>query len=152
MGSSQSAGRAMAGMFAPRRQPPSSSACGPSRSALASIIGPLTYGAITWVTGGNQRIAILSTAVLFVVGLVLLAQGRRAARPRAAAQADDEPLKKTGAWRLPDAAAAQAAATGMLLNSPVAMRFCHSAGPVMCALVPPASTATVTGMSTTSNS
>jgi len=40
----------------------------------------------------------------------------------------------------------------MVLNSPVAMRFCHSAGPVMCALVPPASTATVTGMSTTSNS
>ena len=38
------------------------------------------------------------------------------------------------------------------LNSPVAMRFCHSAGPVMCALVPPASTATVTGMSCTSNS
>jgi hypothetical protein len=40
----------------------------------------------------------------------------------------------------------------MVLNSPDAMRFCHSAGPVMWALVPPASTATVTGMSTTSNS
>ena len=47
---------------------------------------------------------------------------------------------------------AHAAATAMFLNSPVAMRFCHSAGPVMWALVPPASTATVTGMSTTSNS
>ena len=46
----------------------------------------------------------------------------------------------------------QAAVTPMPLNSPVAMRFCHSAGPVMWALVPPASTATVTGMSTTSNS
>ena len=34
----------------------------------------------------------------------------------------------------------------------VAMRFCHSAGPVIWALVPPESTATVTGMSTTSNS
>ena len=30
----------------------------------------------------------------------------------------------------------------MPLNSPLAMRFSHSAGPVMCALVPPASTAT----------
>ena len=40
----------------------------------------------------------------------------------------------------------------MPLNSPVAMRFSHSAGPVMWALVPPESTATVTGMSTTSNS
>ncbi|EWS64270.1 hypothetical protein Y695_02487 [Hydrogenophaga sp. T4] len=46
----------------------------------------------------------------------------------------------------------QAAATEMPLNSPEAMRLLHSAGPVMWALVPPASTATVTGMSTTSNS
>ena len=46
----------------------------------------------------------------------------------------------------------QPALTEMPLNSPVLMRFCHSAGPVMWALVPPASTATVTGMSTTSNS
>ena len=46
----------------------------------------------------------------------------------------------------------QAAATAMPLNSPEAMRLLHSAGPVMWALVPPASTATVTGMSTTSNS
>ena len=44
------------------------------------------------------------------------------------------------------------ALTSMPLNSPVAMRLDHSAGPVMWALVPPASTATVTGMSTTSNS
>ena len=46
----------------------------------------------------------------------------------------------------------QAAVRAMPLNSPLAMRCDHSAGPVMCALVPPASTATVTGMSTTSNS
>ena len=46
----------------------------------------------------------------------------------------------------------QAAATVMPLNWPVAIFFCHSAGPVMWALVPPESTATVTGMSTTSNS
>ena len=25
---------------------------------LASIVGPLSYGAITWMTGGNQRVAI----------------------------------------------------------------------------------------------
>ena len=42
------------------------------------------YGAITWATGGNQRIAIASTAVLFVAGLVVLqrvdvARGRQAA-------------------------------------------------------------------------
>ena len=45
-----------------------------------------------------------------------------------------------------------APATEMPLNSPVAIFSFQTAGPVMWALVPPASTATVTGMSTTSNS
>jgi UMF1 family MFS transporter len=72
MGSSQSAGRAMAGMFAPERQLAEFYGLWTFAIRLASIIGPLSYGAITWMTGGNQRMAILSTAVLFVVGLVLL--------------------------------------------------------------------------------
>ncbi len=72
MGSSQSAGRAMAGMFAPQRQLGEFYGLWTFAIRLASIIGPLSYGAITWATGGNQRTAILSTAVLFVVGLVLL--------------------------------------------------------------------------------
>jgi MFS transporter, UMF1 family len=54
---------------------------------LASIIGPLTYGVITWMTDGNQRLAIGFTAVLFLVGLVLL-QPVNMARGRAAALAD----------------------------------------------------------------
>ena len=82
MGSSQSAGRAMAGLFAPPRQLAEFFGLWTFAIRLASIIGPLSYGAITWVTGGNQRIAILSTRVLFVVGLVLLLQGGRAAWPR----------------------------------------------------------------------
>ncbi len=72
MGSSQSAGRAMAGMFAPQRQLAEFYGLWTFAIRLASIIGPLSYGAITWMTGGNQRIAILSTAVLFVMGLLLL--------------------------------------------------------------------------------
>ena len=84
MGSSQSAGRAMAGMFAPQRQLGEFYGLWTFAIRLASIVGPLTYGAITWATGGNQRTAILSTAVLFVVGLVLLLKvdverGRQAA-------------------------------------------------------------------------
>ena len=84
MGSSQSAGRAMAGMFAPRRQLAEFYGLWTFAIRLASIIGPLSYGAITWTTGGDQRKAILSTALLFVVGLVLLmridvARGRAAA-------------------------------------------------------------------------
>ena len=84
MGSSQSAGRAMAGMFAPEKQLAEFYGLWTFATRLASIIGPLTYGAITWMTGGNQRVAILSTALLFVFGLIALipvnvARGRAAA-------------------------------------------------------------------------
>jgi MFS transporter, UMF1 family len=72
MGSSQSAGRAMAGMFAPRRQLAEFYGLWTFAIRLASIIGPLSYGVITWTTGGNQRLAIMSTAVLFIIGLLLL--------------------------------------------------------------------------------
>ena len=84
MGSSQSAGRAMVGVFAPEKQLAEFYGLWTFATRLASIIGPLTYGAITWATGGNQRVAILSTAVLFVFGLLALipvnvARGRAAA-------------------------------------------------------------------------
>ncbi len=84
MGASQSAGRAMTGMFAPAKQLAEFYGLWTFAIRLASIIGPLTYGAITWATGGNQRLAILSTAALFIVGLVLLMKvdverGRQAA-------------------------------------------------------------------------
>ena len=72
MGSSQSAGRAMVGMFAPKAQLAEFYGLWGFATRLASIIGPLAYGSITWATGGNQRIAIASTAVLFVAGLIVL--------------------------------------------------------------------------------
>jgi len=72
MGSSQSAGRAMTGYLAPPQQLAEFFGLWTFATRLASIIGPLSFGAITWATGGNQRIAILSTAVLFVAGLLLL--------------------------------------------------------------------------------
>jgi len=84
MGSSQSAGRALAGMFAPPRQLAEFYGLWTFAIRLSSIVGPLSYGAITWATRGNQRLAIMSTAGLFVVGLLLLvkvdvARGRAAA-------------------------------------------------------------------------
>jgi UMF1 family MFS transporter len=84
MGSSQSAGRALAGLFAPPAQLAEFYGLWAFAIRLSSIVGPLTYGAITWATGGNQRMAILVTAGMFVVGLVLLAKvdvrrGRQAA-------------------------------------------------------------------------
>jgi UMF1 family MFS transporter len=39
---------------------------------LASILGPLMYGLITWLSDGNQRLAIGATSLLFMGGLVLL--------------------------------------------------------------------------------
>ncbi|MBU1665593.1 MAG: MFS transporter [Gammaproteobacteria bacterium] len=84
LGGAQSAGRALVGVLAP-----------PSRLAefygfwglavkLASIVGPLSYGLTTWLTGGDHRRALLLTGVYFVIGLILLfgvrvGRGRRAA-------------------------------------------------------------------------
>ncbi|MDP3136354.1 MAG: MFS transporter [Burkholderiaceae bacterium] len=85
MGSSQSAGRAMAGLFAPARQVAEFYGLWAFATRLASILGPLSYGAITWFTGGDQRTAILSTALLFIIGLLLLLPVN-VERGRAAAQ------------------------------------------------------------------
>ncbi len=73
MGSSQSAGRALAGVFAPTAQRAEFYGLWTFATRLSAILGPLTYGAVTWLTGGNHRLAILSTAVFFVLGLLLLA-------------------------------------------------------------------------------
>lgn len=72
MGASQSAGRAMVGVLAP-----------PSRAAefygfwgltvrLAAMAGPLTYGTVTWLGGGDHRQALLVTGLYFIIGLMLL--------------------------------------------------------------------------------
>jgi UMF1 family MFS transporter len=88
MGSSQSAGRALAGMFAPAKQLAEFYGLWTFAIRLASIVGPLGYGAITWATGGNQRLAIVATAGMFIAGLVLLLpidvqRGRRSAEAAA---------------------------------------------------------------------
>jgi UMF1 family MFS transporter len=84
MGSSQSSGRAMAGLMAPPERLGEFFGLWTFAIRLASIVGPLSYGLITWLSGGNQRLAIGSTSLLFVLGLVLLmpvnvARGRRMA-------------------------------------------------------------------------
>ena len=72
LGSSQSAGRAMIGLFSPVER------CGEFfglwglATKLAAVCGPLCYGFITYVTAGNHRIALLSTTVFFFLGLILL--------------------------------------------------------------------------------
>jgi UMF1 family MFS transporter len=86
MGSSQSAGRAMAGAFAPPQRLAEFFGLWTFAVRLAAILGPMTYGLVTLMTAGNHRIAILSTGVFFVVGLIVLAKVN-VARGVAAAQA-----------------------------------------------------------------
>ena len=74
MGSSQSAGRAMAGAFAPAHRLAEFFGLWTFAVRLAAIIGPMTYGLVTLLTAGNHRIAILSTGLFFVIGLLVLAR------------------------------------------------------------------------------
>lgn len=39
---------------------------------LAAIAGPLNYGLISYWSGGNHRLAILTTLLFFIAGLVPL--------------------------------------------------------------------------------
>ena len=82
MGSSQSAGRALVAFLSPAGKSAEFFGLWGVATRLAAILGPLTYGAVTWVTSGNHRLAILLTGVFFVVSLVILAfvnerRGRR---------------------------------------------------------------------------
>ena len=70
---SQSAGRAMVGVFAPDTQRAEFYGLWTFATRLAAIAGPLTYGLVTWLSGGDHRLAILITGSYFVVGLVILA-------------------------------------------------------------------------------
>jgi UMF1 family MFS transporter len=72
MGSSQSAGRAMVGLFSPADRPAEFFGLWTFATRLAAIAGPLTYGAVAWMTQGNHRLAMASTALFFVGGLALL--------------------------------------------------------------------------------
>jgi UMF1 family MFS transporter len=84
LGASQSAGRALVGYLSP-----------PSRSAeffglwgfavkLSAVLGPITYGLVTWISAGDHRLALLITGAYFVAGIAIalridVRRGRRAA-------------------------------------------------------------------------
>ena len=72
MGSSQSTGRAMAGLFIPSNRLAEFFGLWAFAIRLASILGPMGYGLMTWATGGNQRLAIAATSILFLLGWLLL--------------------------------------------------------------------------------
>lgn len=72
MGSSQSAGRALVGEFAPAARHAEFFGLWTLSTRAAAIVGPVTYGVVTLITDGNHRLAILSTAMFFALGLALL--------------------------------------------------------------------------------
>ena len=84
MGSSQAAARAIVGYLAPPQRLAEFFGLWGLAVKAASIFGPLTYGAVTWIFAGNHRLGIFAVGVYFVIGLLLLAgidveRGRRAA-------------------------------------------------------------------------
>jgi UMF1 family MFS transporter len=72
MGSSQSAGRALAGALSPEQRRAEFYGLWTFAIRVSAIIGPMTYGVVTLLTRGNHRLAIVSTGLFFVLGLLLL--------------------------------------------------------------------------------
>lgn len=84
LGASQSAGRALVGYLAPADRHAEFFGLWGLAVKLASILGPLSYGVVTWITDNDHRTAMLITGVFFVLGLSVLVsvdpeRGRRAA-------------------------------------------------------------------------
>lgn len=84
MGASQSAGRALVAYLSPRARRAEFFGLWGFAVKLSSILGPLTYGVVSWITAGDHRLAMLLTGSYFVVGLLILLgvnarRGRRAA-------------------------------------------------------------------------
>jgi UMF1 family MFS transporter len=84
LGASQSAGRALVGYLTPPGRRAEFFGLWGLAVKLASILGPLTYGALTFITDNDHRSAMLITGLFFLLGLVVLQtvdpeRGRRAA-------------------------------------------------------------------------
>jgi UMF1 family MFS transporter len=39
---------------------------------LSAVLGPVTYGFVTWFSNGDHRLAILLTGAYFVIGLAII--------------------------------------------------------------------------------
>jgi UMF1 family MFS transporter len=91
LGASQSAGRALVGLLAPASRRAECFGLWGLSVKLASIVGPLCYGLVSWASAGDHRLAILVTGLFFVAGLALL-RGVDTERGRARA------LEDGGAW------------------------------------------------------
>jgi len=85
LGASQSAGRALVGYLSPSTHRAEFFGLWGLAMKLSSILGPLTYGFAVWLSQGNHRLAMLTLAPYFLIGLAILAgvdvtRGRRVSR------------------------------------------------------------------------
>jgi len=88
MGASQSAGRALVGYLSPKPRRAAFFGLWGLATNLSSILGPMTYGVVSWMSRGDHRLAMLITGSFFVAGLLILhgvdaSRGRRAALKKA---------------------------------------------------------------------
>jgi len=72
MGATQAGGRALVGQFTPSARNAEFFGLWGLANRAAAIIGPISYGVINQITGGNHQLALLSTLSFFVAGLALL--------------------------------------------------------------------------------
>ncbi len=70
LGSTQSASRAMVGMLSPESKSGEFFGFWGLAGKVGAIIGPMTFGLFTLLSGGDRRIAILSTAGFFITGII----------------------------------------------------------------------------------
>ncbi len=87
LGASQSAGRALVGYFSPLLRRAEFFGLWGLAVKLSSIIGPITYGLVSWISNGDHRLAMLITGIYFIIGLLIL-MGINVKRGRQAALAD----------------------------------------------------------------
>jgi UMF1 family MFS transporter len=93
LGASQSAGRALVGYFSPAPRRAEFYGLWGVAVKLSSILGPVSYGLVSWASAGDHRLAMLITGVFFVAGLAVLrsvdaGRGRRQALAGQGADAD----------------------------------------------------------------
>jgi len=85
MGATQAGGRALIGQLTPDARSAEIFGLWGLANRAAAIIGPLSYGLITGLSGGNYRLAMVSTLLFFIAGMGLLftvneARGKEAAQ------------------------------------------------------------------------
>ncbi len=73
LGASQSAGRALVGYLSPAQRRGEFFGLWGLAVKLSSIFGPITYGTVTLLSGGDHRRALLTVGIFFVIGLLILA-------------------------------------------------------------------------------